>query len=46
MFVGSVLSQEDLKDILDRVAPDSVKRRMATPQLQKRYESRVNSWKK
>jgi hypothetical protein len=46
MIVGNSFSQDDLKEMLDRVAPDSVKRRMATPQLQKRYESRVGSWKK
>lgn len=46
MIVGNSFSQDDLKEMLDRVAPDSVKRRMATPQLQKRYESRVESWKK
>ena len=37
-------TEDDLKAILEKVAPDSVKRRMETKQLQKRYESRVSAW--
>ena len=44
MVIGDMFTEEDLKSILEKVAPDSVKRRMETKQLQKRYESRVNSW--
>lgn len=46
MIVGNSFTEEDLKEMLIKVAPDSVTRRFETPQLQKRYESRVNSWKK
>lgn len=46
MIVGNSFTEEDLKEMLMKVAPDSVTRRFETPQLQKRYESRVNSWKK
>jgi hypothetical protein len=37
---------DDLNEILMKVAPDSVKRRFETPQLQKTYEKRMESWKK
>lgn len=44
MVIGDMFTEEDLKTILDKVAPESVKRRMETVQLQKRYEGRVSSW--
>lgn len=44
MVIGDMFTEEDLKVILDKVAPESVKRRMETVQLQKRYEGRVSSW--
>ena len=46
MIVGSSFSMDDLNAILMKVAPDSVKRRFETPQLQKTYEKRMESWKK
>ncbi len=46
MVVGSSFTQEDFNEMLDKVSPDSVKRRFETPQLQKCYERRVESWKK
>lgn len=46
MIVSGMFTKEDLVEMLHLVAPDSVERRMQTPQLQKRYESRVDSWKK
>ena len=44
MVIGDMFTEDDLKAILEKVAPDSVKRRMETKQLQKRYESRVSAW--
>ena len=46
MIVGNSFSMDDLNEILMKVAPDSVKRRFKTPQLQKTYEKRMESWKK
>lgn len=46
MIVGNSFSMDDLRSILMKVAPDSVKRRFETPQLQKTYEKRMESWKK
>ena len=46
MVIGDMFTEEDLKAILDKVSPDSVKRRMETKQLQKSYERRVSTWKK
>ena len=43
-FISSKLSDDDFKKLLSLVAPDSVKRRFETPQLQKRYERRFESW--
>ena len=45
-IVSNSFSMEDLHAILMKVAPDSVKRRFETPQLQKTYEKRMESWKK
>ena len=44
MVIGDMFTEEDLKVILEKVSPESVKRRMETKQLQKRYESRVSAW--
>lgn len=46
MVIGDMFTEEDLKAILEKVSPDSVKRRMETKQLQKSYERRVSTWKK
>ena len=46
MVIGDMFTEEDLKSILEKVSPDSVKRRMETKQLQKSYERRVSTWKK
>ena len=46
MNIIEVLEQEDLKEMLGRVAPDSVKRRFETPELKKSYERRINKWTK
>ena len=45
-FVVSSFTNKDLIEILHSVAPDSVERRFQTPQLKKRYESRVELWRK
>lgn len=45
-IVVSSFTNDDLVEMLHSVAPDSVKRRLQTPQLQDRYESRVKSWRK
>ena len=45
-IISNSFSMEDLNEILMKVAPDSVKRRFETPQLQKTYEKRMESWKK
>ena len=46
MVICDMFTEEDLKAILEKVSPDSVKRRMETKQLQKSYERRVSTWKK
>lgn len=45
-IISQTFSVKNLSDILHSVAPESVERRFETPQLQKTYERRVESWKK
>ena len=45
-ILANVFSEEDFNMILMKLAPDSVKRRFQTPELQKTYEKRISSWKK
>ena len=46
MIIGQTFSKEELLELLYLVLSDSVKRRFETPQLQRTYERRINSWKK
>lgn len=45
-LINKSFTEEDLKEMLGRVAPDSVKRRFETPELKKSYERRINKWTK
>lgn len=45
-IVGNSFSKEEFNSLLMNLASDSVKRRFQTPQLQKTYEKRIESWKK
>ena len=45
-IIGQKFSMDDLKSMLMAVAADSVKRRFEAPELPKRYEKRMESWKK
>lgn len=46
IIVINSFSQEQLEEVLKSVASDSTRRRLETPQLQRSYERRINSWKK
>ncbi len=45
-IVKNFFTDDDLKTILAKVAPESVERRFKTEALQKSYERRVSSWTK
>ena len=45
-IISESFSVNNLFDVLYSIAPESVERRFETPQLQKCYERRVESWKK
>lgn len=44
--IGTMFSEEDMESILHKVSSPSVERRFKSPELQKRYKERVESWKK
>lgn len=46
IIVKNYFSNEDLKDILDLLSTDSVKKRHKTKELKINYERRINEWKK
>lgn len=45
-IINNNFSEEELKNILDLVSPDFVKRRFETDELRKCYEMRLKRWKK
>lgn len=45
-IIGKLYSQEQLMELLNRVSPDSVKRRFENEILIKSYERRIKSWKR
>ena len=45
-IISQFFSPEELEGILQSVAPDSVKRRLETEELQKTYKKRVDLWRR
>ncbi len=44
--VGAAFSEDEMEDILYKVTPVSVERRLKSPELQKIYRESVQSWKR
>lgn len=45
-IIGSLYTEEELRELLNRVSSDSVKRRFENNSLKKSYDRRIQSWKK
>ncbi|HIS18697.1 MAG TPA: hypothetical protein IAC02_08845 [Candidatus Coprovivens excrementavium] len=45
-IIGSLYTEEELRELLNRVSSDSVKRRFENNSLKKSYDRGIQSWKK